>query len=217
MAIERLPLFPLNTVLLPGMELPLRIFEPRYRLMMQRVLGGERRFGVLLIRRGCEVGPEAEPYDVGTVAAITDVVPLEGGLMDITSTGSRRFRVAQFHHDEPYLTGNVEYLSDDFTPSQTLLELQAEVKRLGHAYVTTVLALQDEHVAQVQLPDDPVALSFQVAGLLAAMDPREAQELLASRTVEHRLFAEVGLLRREMAILRQMGQISDQGGRLSPN
>jgi Lon protease-like protein len=56
MAIERLPLFALKTVLMPGMVLPLRIFEPRYRLMMQRVLAGERRFGVLLIRRGAEVG-----------------------------------------------------------------------------------------------------------------------------------------------------------------
>ena len=76
MAIERLPLFPLKTVLMPGMVLPLRIFEPRYRLMMQRVLEVERRFGVLLIRRGGEVGPGAEPYDLGTVAVVTAVEPL---------------------------------------------------------------------------------------------------------------------------------------------
>ena len=105
MAIERLPLFPLKTVLMPGMVLPLRIFEPRYRLMMQRVLTGERRFGVLLIRRGAEVGPGAEPYDLGTVAVVTAVEPLGGGLMDVSATGSRRFRVSAFHHDEPYGIG----------------------------------------------------------------------------------------------------------------
>jgi uncharacterized protein len=202
---------------MPGMVLPLRIFEPRYRLMMQRVLAGERRFGVLLIRRGAEVGPGAEPYDLGTVAIVTAVEPLGGGLMDISATGSRRFRVTAFHHDEPYLTGDVEYLSEDCQPSDTLRDLQAEVERLSRAYVTTVLTLRDEHVGQVQLPRDPVALSYTVAGLLAALQPSAAQELLASPTVEQRLCMEQGLLRRELTIVRRMAQMTERSGRVSPN
>jgi Lon protease-like protein len=217
MAIERLPLFPLKTVLLPGMVLPLRIFEPRYRLMMRRVLAGERRFGVLLIRRGEEVGPGAEPYEMGTVAVVTAVEPLAGGLMHISATGSRRFRVTAFHHDEPYLTGDVEYLSDDCPPSDTLRALQAEVERLSRAYVTTMLTLRDEHVGQVRLPRDPVALSYTVAGVLAALRPSEAQQLLASPTVEQRLCLERGLLRRELAIVRRMVQLTARSSRFSPN
>jgi Lon protease-like protein len=217
MVSERLPLFPLHTVLMPGMVLPLRIFEPRYRLMMQRVLDGERRFGVLLIRRGREVGPGAEPYDLGTVAVITAVEPLGGGLMNIRATGSRRFHVTAFYHDEPYLTGDVDYLADDFSPSDTLRDLQDEVERLSRDYVTTVLRLRDEHVEHVQLPRDPVALSYKVAGLLGALQSSEAQSLLASPTVEHRLCAEVGLLRRELTILRHMAQMPGPSGRFSPN
>ena len=217
MAIERLPLFPLKTVLMPGMVLPLRIFERRYRLMMQRVLAGERRFGVLLIRRGEEVGAGAEPYDLGTVAVVTAVEPLGGGLMRISATGSRRFRVTAFHHDEPYLTGDVEYLSEGWQSSDTLCALQAEVERLSREYVTTVLALQDGHVGQVQLPRDPVALSYTVGGVLAALRPSEAQQLLASPTVEQRLCMERDLLRRELAIVGRMAQMAERRGRVSPN
>jgi Lon protease-like protein len=217
MAIERLPLFPLKTVLMPGMVLPLRIFEPRYRLMMQRVLAGERRFGVLLIRRGEEVGAGAEPYDLGTVAVVTGLEPLGGGLMRVSATGSRRFRVTAFHHDEPYLTGDVEYLSEDWQSSDTLRALQAEVERLSREYVTTVLTLQDGHVGQVQLPRDPVALSYTVGGVLAALRPSEAQQLLASPTVEQRLCMERSLLHRELAIVRRMAQMAERRGRLSPN
>ncbi len=212
---ERLPLFPLGTVLLPGMVLPLHIFEPRYQMMMQRVLDGDRRFGVLLIRRGSEVGQPAEPYDVGTVAEVTAVVPLDDGRMNISTTGRERFRVTALYDDQPYLTGDVAYLSEAYNPSEGLAELQAEVERLGMEYVTTVLTLRAEQHQHVQLPANPLMLSYKVAGLLAAMQPHEVQDLLQSQTLEHRLFAEVLLLRRELAILRRMSEMD--GGRLSPN
>lgn len=217
MTSERLPLFPLGTVLLPGTVLPLHIFEPRYQQMMRDVLDADRRFGVLLIRAGAEVGALAEPYEVGTVAEVTSVVPLEAGMMNISTTGAQRFRVTRFYHDRTYLTGEVEYLSDAYMPSQELAELQAEVERLGLDYVTTVLVLRDEQIAHVQLPADPVTLSYKVAGLLVAINAAEAQELLESPTLEHRLLAEVLLLRRELAILKRMGEMTGQSGRFSPN
>ena len=213
---ERLPLFPLHTVLLPGMVLPLHIFEPRYQQMMEHVLAGDRRFGVLLIRRGLEVGPDAEPAAVGTAAEVTAVVPLEDGRMNINTTGSRRFRVRQFYHDRVYLSGEVEYLSEQYTPSEQLAELQAEVERLCLDYMTLVLTLREEHLGQVRLPSDPVTLSYKVAGLLVALQPFEVQAVLEAPTVEHRLLAEVGLLRRELAILRRMGEMTADGG-ISPN
>ena len=108
-------------------------------------------------------------------------------------------------------------LSDDCAPSDTLRDLQAEVERLSRDYVTTMLTLRDEDVGQLQLPRDPVALSYTLAGLLAALQPSEAQDLLASPTVEQRLGMELGLLRRELAILRHMAQMTDRNGRVSPN
>lgn len=216
MAHERLPLFPLGAVLLPGTVLPLHIFESRYQLMLRRVLDGDRRFGVLLIRRGHEVGAPAEPYDVGTVAEVMAVVPLDDGRMNISTTGTRRFRVVAFYDDQPYLTGDVEYLSDEYSPSEGLADLQAEVERLGMQYVTTMLTLRDEQVPHVRLPADPLTLSYKVAGFLGALQPHEVQELLQCPTLEHRLLAEIVLLRRELAILQRMSEMT-QGGRLSPN
>lgn len=214
---ERLPLFPLPTVLLPGMVLPLHIFEPRYRLMMRRILERDRRFGVVLARDAKTAPGEPHCFEVGTVAEVMDVVPLEDGRMNISTTGRGRFRVTAFYDDEPYLTGDVDYLSDEYTGSEQLLELQAEVHRLSREYVSIVLTLGDEQAARVHLPDDPVTLSYKVAGLLTPIYPLEAQELLASPTVEHRLLAEILLLRRELAILRRIDEITRRGGRFSPN
>lgn len=217
MTTERLPLFPLNTVLMPGMVLPLRIFEPRYHIMMRHVLAGERRFGALLIRHGCESDPDAEPYEVGTIAEITAVAPVRGGLMTISTLGRQRFRVNSFHHEQPYLTADVEYLSEDYELSEQLRGLREEVERLSREYVTAILTLRDEQVAQICLPRDSVMLSYKVAGLLMAIQPAEAQRLLASSSLADRFGAEIRLLRRELAILRRMGEMDDPASRFSPN
>ena len=75
---QQLPIFPLYTVLFPGTALPLRIFEPRYKEMLEQCLAGNQRFGISLIRTGTEVGGESEPYEIGTVAQILKVG--QGGL-----------------------------------------------------------------------------------------------------------------------------------------
>jgi len=149
---ERLALFPLDTVLVPGMVLPLHIFERRYQIMMRHVLAGNRRFGVLLLRRGNELDPDPEPYDIGTIAEVTDVVPLEGGRMNISTTGRQRFRVVAFHHDQPYLSADIDVLADGYQATEQLLELQEEVERLGLRYVTMMLTLTHEQITHVQLP-----------------------------------------------------------------
>lgn len=218
MKIERLPLFPLSAVLMPGAVLPLHIFEPRYRLMLKHVLDGERRFGVLLYRDAPgKIDTSVHAYEIGTIAEVTDIVPLQDGLMNVSTTGRQRFRVERFYHDRPYLTGDVEVLPDSFEPSQRLHVLNDEVRRLSLRYVTTVLILNNEQVTQVRLPSDPVQLSFKVAGLLMAMKPSEAQHLLEASDVEWRLSAEIIVLRRELAILHQMSQMPDPGGRPCPN
>src|SRR3990172_3261195 len=109
-AMERLPLFPLRTVLFPGMPLPLRIFEERYRLMIGRCLEQRAPFGVVLIRSGEEVGGPAEPYDVGTTARIVRVQRLEDGRMNLVALGERRFRIVHLDRSEPHLSGDVDYL-----------------------------------------------------------------------------------------------------------
>ncbi len=218
MKIERLPLFPLSAVLMPGAALPLHIFEPRYRLMMKHVLDGERRFGVLLYRETPgDLDASVHAHEVGTIAEVTDLVPLQDGLMNVSTTGRQRFRVTRFYHDRPYLTGDVELLTESFEPSQRLRALHDEVRRLSLRYVTTVLTLNNEQATQVRLPSDPVQLSFKVAGLLVSMKPSEAQHLLEASDVEWRLSAEIIVLRRELVILHQMSRMPDPAGRPCPN
>ena len=103
-----LPLFPLNTVLFPGMILPLHIFEERYKLMIERCLDEERPFGVLLIREGKEVGGTAVPHTVGTTTLIASVTRADGGRMNIITIGLERFRLRTLRRERPYLVGNAE-------------------------------------------------------------------------------------------------------------
>ena len=87
-----LALFPLFTVLFPGMPLHLHIFEPRYRLMIQRCLEANQPFGVVLIRKGEEaMGPLAEPYITGCTARIARTERLRDGSMNLTVLGEERF------------------------------------------------------------------------------------------------------------------------------
>jgi Lon protease-like protein len=103
-----LPLFPLNTVLFPGMVLPLHIFEDRYRLMIDRCLKEERPFGVVLIREGKETESSVVPHVVGTTALIARASRLDDGCINVITIGSERFRLRALRYDQPYLSGEAE-------------------------------------------------------------------------------------------------------------
>ena len=100
-----MPLFPLHVVLFPGSAMPLHVFEPRYRALMDRVLSEDRRFGVLAIRRGREVGGYADTFRIGTVAVVEQVQRAPDSSMAIIVTGHDRFALAQ---DAQELDGIVE-------------------------------------------------------------------------------------------------------------
>src|SRR5688572_13111983 len=85
-----LPLFPLNTVLFPGMPLRLHIFEERYKLMIERCYSSGAPFGGTLIRKGGEVGGGADPFLIGCTALITEIEPLNDGRMNIVAVGHER-------------------------------------------------------------------------------------------------------------------------------
>jgi uncharacterized protein len=83
-----LPLFPLQTVLYPGVPIPLHVFEDRYRQMFARVLDGERRFGVVAIVRGRDVDRDATYHPVGCVAEVREVRHHADGRLDLVARGS---------------------------------------------------------------------------------------------------------------------------------
>ena len=107
-----IPLFPLNVVLFPGMVLPLRIFEPRYRLMIRRCLAADRQFGVVLIADGEEAGSPATPRGVGTLAEISGHEIMPDGQIMVVTVGVRRFRLLERVEGEPYQQGRVELIDE---------------------------------------------------------------------------------------------------------
>ncbi|GAA2781966.1 LON peptidase substrate-binding domain-containing protein [Saccharopolyspora taberi] len=137
---DTLPLFPLGTVLLPGASLPLHVFEPRYRQLTLDLVNEvvpDRRFGVVAIRQGWEVGENNvdSMYDVGCSALLQDVRQLPEGRYDITSTGEQRFRLLQIDTEAaPYLMARVEWLPDSepADDSEPLRDRLATAARSAH-------------------------------------------------------------------------------------
>ena len=114
---ERLPLFPLGTVLFPGLLLPLHIFEERYRQLVHELLDGPepRRFGVIAIRKGRETGVEgvSSLYEVGCTATLRETEEHDDGRFDLVTVGTQRFRLEALDESRPYLQGDVEFLDED--------------------------------------------------------------------------------------------------------
>lgn len=149
-----LPLFPLRTVLFPGMELPLRIFEERYRVMIRELLASGGEFGVLLIREGEEVGGSAIPHNVGTTARIEECQEVDGGRFVLTARGAHRFRLVRMLEPRPYPFGEVEFLHDLAEPLTPNLQLAVETVRTTFPlYFRMALSLTDQWAQGLRLPD----------------------------------------------------------------
>lgn len=195
-----LPLFPLNTVLFPSMVLPLHIFEERYKLMINRCLEEQRPFGVVLIRKGQEVGGSAVPYGVGTAARIVSVRQLEEGRLNIVTIGSERFRLRSVDHDRPYLVGDAEPW-----PLENVLSLQARrrvdaLRALFRHYLSLLTQAQGHKINIEEVPREPRILALLIA-IALQLPMYQKQLLLEQPTVDNMLQAEWAVIRREQLIL----------------
>ena len=200
-----LPLFPLNTVLFPRMALPLHIFEPRYREMIQRCIDEEIGFGVVLIKSGDEVGATAEPYSVGTVARILDAKRLTDGKLNLVTMGVVRIRILQTANDHPYLSGEIERWEDDMGDVRALPGVTRVAHQIFKEYVRDLVELSGAEIdANKQIaPDDPQILSYSIAVNLQIPN-EDKQALLEMDTVEARLRYEITLLEREREFLKRV-------------
>ncbi len=200
MATYRLPLFPLQVVLLPAQHLPLHIFEERYKTMIGECLGGNAPFGVVLAERG-------GIRKVGCAARVVEVFErFADGRMNILARGERRFALLRTYDSRPYLEGEVEEFQDEAEAAQELCQ------RLWDA-------LRKRAPAPPNLPEemrtDPFRLSFAAAEALRLPLP-EKQAFLESRSPRWRLgrlleLAE-GEKARESAVAAHKG-IARQNGR----
>lgn len=203
---DRLPLFPLGLVLLPGQLLPLHVFEERYRVLVRDLLElpeEHRHFGVVAIREGREVGADGVTalHEIGCAALLRRVEPYEDGRVDVVSTGAQRFRLTGLDSSGAYLVGEVEWLPEDMGPAAEAPLLDTAVRT---AFVDYLTALGQARGAQVEVPDLPdssLVLSYLVAAtMLLDLDDRQA--LLAEPDGASRLRRELTVLRREGTLLR---------------
>lgn len=163
-----IPLFPLETVLFPHTMLPLHIFEPRYREMVLYCLEHDSPFGIVLIREGREVGGEAEPFEVGTLARIGRLRRLEDGRFHLIALGEERFHIQKLIRGEtPYLQAAVVPWRDH--PPTNWHEQQRlanEIAEQFMGFLQSALTPLGITVSDISLPEDPVALSFAIAGTI---------------------------------------------------
>jgi Lon protease-like protein len=216
---EMLPLFPLSAVLFPGMRLPLHIFEERYRVLATDLLATPepRRFGVIAIRNGREVGANGATalHEVGCVAAVRQVVPHPDGRFDLATVGTDRFRLIGLDRSRPYLMGEIEPLFDehgsDEQPGSDEAHLDAttavkppvvaEVQAGFRGYLNALADRGGGVISIADLPDEPLLLSY-VVGAAMIIDLPERQSLLAAPDALSRLRLERSLLIRETAMFR---------------
>lgn len=193
-----LPMFPLGTVLFPTLVLPLHVFEPRYRQLVEDCESGEGEFGVVLIERGSEVGGGDVRTQVGTVARILQVERFPDGRSALASVGTRRIRVERWLEDDPYPRAEVDDWPDDSVPVLALDELDTRFRR------TLALAAELGEAGaplDVELADDPVVATFQIAAL-APLGPVDRQAVLATESADGRTELLLDLLDGAMELLR---------------
>jgi len=225
----RLPLFPLNSVLFPGLVLPLNVFEERYRAMMRELLktpeDEPRRFAVVAIRDGHEVAPSepgmpdttAQPdrgpaagfgpdplgslHTVGCVADAATVRERPDGTFEVLATGTTRVRLLSVDASGPFLTAELEELTEE--PGDEAGTLAEGVLRAFRQYQKRLAGARERSLSGADLPDDPSVVSYLVAAAMV-LDTPTKQRLLQAPDTASRLRDELTLLRAETAIIRSL-------------
>ncbi|PZO60333.1 MAG: ATP-dependent protease [Phormidesmis priestleyi] len=188
-AVRELPLFPLpELVLFPGRRLPLHIFELRYRMLMNTILQGDRRFGVLMIDP-----TSGEIAKVGCCAEIIHYQRLPDGRMKVMTLGQQRFRVLDYVRETPYRVGLVEWIEDE-PIEENLVPLAADVDRLLRDVVRLSAKLTSQDIDFPEnIPELPLELSYWVASTLYGVS-LEQQALLEMQNTSSRLGREAEIL-----------------------
>ncbi|GAA2263434.1 hypothetical protein GCM10010145_41480 [Streptomyces ruber] len=228
MTTVRLPLFPLDSVLFPGLVLPLNVFEERYRAMMRELLktpeSAPRRFAVVAIRDGHEVAPSApgmpDPtalpergpaagfgenplkafHGVGCVADAATVRERDNGTFEVLATGTTRVRLKSVDASGPFLTAELEELPEQ--PGDEAGALAEGVLRAFRQYQKRLAGARERSLSTgAELPDEPSVVSYLVAAAMM-LDTPTKQRLLQAPDTASRLRDELRLLRAEAAIIR---------------
>lgn len=182
-----MPQFPLGTVLFPSMVLPLHVFEPRYRAMIEEVLDGDRTFGVVLIERGSEVGGDDKRTMFGTTARVLEAEQFSDGRWALVTVGGERFRVEAWLDDAPYPVAEVQLWPDSRPPDT--LDVEDQYRRTT-AKFGRCMALASEaglNVGPMPKPVDDVGVGSMQMAALAPVTSHDKQVLLGAPGPAERL------------------------------
>ena len=196
---ETLPMFPLGTVLFPHAPLPLHVFEPRYQRLVLDCLAGDRRFGVVLIERGFEVGGGDQRFSTGTVAEVVESAQLGAGRWALICVGGERFEVEEWLPDNPYPQARVRWREQ---PGGSVSSEQVEEARRLLASCAAMRAELGEPAppAVLRLEAVPSVAVWQLCAL-APIGPLDHLRLLRIDSDSERLAYLSELLEEERSVL----------------
>jgi Lon protease-like protein len=207
-----LPLFPLNTPLVPGLVMPLHIFEPRYRGLVEDLLANpdedSREFGIIAVRTGQQIdrtGVDAL-YPIGTSTVLRQAERLDDGRFDIVTTGSRRFRLLDIDMSEPLIRGQVEFLDDITSESDSIVARRVAQEFTTYRAILGGQLIDESDAAVDDLPDDPTVLSYLVTAAMV-LESDERQDLLAASDTASRLIKAHRALVRENHLISILGAV----------
>ena len=207
------PMFPLQTVLLPGSLLPLHVFEPRYLPMIDAVADGDGQLGVVLISRGSEVGGGDVRCDVATMGQVTRTHKLADGRRFVLVVGARRIRVRNWLPDDPHPRAETQDWPDEPEDAHRVADGDADTVRELGALVSDARrlavrlrsasdpALVPGSAADVDLGDDPSQASYRAAAL-APLGPLDRYEVLRTPGASERLAVTRRLVSEAVELLR---------------
>lgn len=187
-----MPMFPLGTPLLPGSVLPLHVFEPRYRQMVQDLLAADvdpPEFGVVMIERGSEVGGGDERSAIGTIARVVDIEVSPDGRYAVAAVGTERLRVNTWLPDDPYPLADIDRWPDDDTGAVVTADTIEAVHARVLAINEVARAVGDPAPpADTEISDDPRLALFHLTAL-APLGAADRQRILAAPGSAERLVA----------------------------
>ena len=207
-----LPMFPLNTVLFPGMTLPLHVFEDRYRALVHHLLTisdkTQRVFGVVAIREGYEVGSHGAQsvHRIGCVAQMTSVEPLADGGFDIEVVGRERFRLDEMDTSGPYLVGTVERAGEPRDEGAPARREADRTLATFAVYRERLAQMRGTAVQEADLPHDPAYLSYTLAAT-CLLTLKERQTQLEAESATQRLILLRHSLHEEMRAMRAISSL----------
>ena len=212
----KLSLFPLELVLFPGMMLPLHIFEPRYKAMIQACIDNSEPFGVVLTKsKSAQADQDTNPffndmYKIGTTAHITAVEHLDDGRMNLITVGQDRFIIKDIElGKDNFFVGQVDPFPMKNEENIDRVEtLTTKLRPVVRRYIDHLAQASGEDLSEATLPTDPTALAF-LAGTAMQGPLPDKQKLLSARSLTALIANAVSVLDREDQILVYMLKAHD--------